>query len=127
VRKEILGWILRKCPDGSTQHIEGKALDLANSKARSSDINSVNSVFNDLHRQFTGLGLIDEIRETEYQNPPYFLQFQSVVNSSGPPAPRPVTVTRWRLTRRGEHHIAKLAGFIRTDGEPAKEQQDAPS
>jgi hypothetical protein len=115
IRRAILGWLIEKAPKGLLpREIEEKSLHIANSNSGSSHFEAVDSIFNNMHRQFAGLGLIDEIRETEYQTP--ISSFALLGVNSPAEQPRPVTVTRWRLTRRGEHHLAKLAGLIRPRG-----------
>jgi hypothetical protein len=74
----------------------------------------------DIHRQLTGLGLIEEIVETRYIEPePDFpkITFDSLIVSSSQskPDPRPVQLVVWRLTRRGEEQVALISGFRRSE------------
>jgi hypothetical protein len=65
-----------------------------------SKYNFVRRLLEDLHRQFTGLGFIEEVRETAYR---YDYQHGS----------RPFFRQTWRLTAKGEQHIALTRGYLK--------------
>lgn len=86
----------------------------------------------DVHRQLTGLGLIEEIVETRYRearsftNMDYFISAQSTfVPPRSNQDPIPVQVVVWRLTRRGEQQIALISGFRREESKAARPAQEA--
>lgn len=75
----------------------------------------------DIHRQFTGLGLIEETVETRYKEPmPDYAGFIFSTIEKRPQIradPTPVQFTVWRLTRRGEEHLALISGFHRIESD----------
>lgn len=87
------------------------------------DLNWLWMVKRDIHRQFTGLGLIEEVLENRYKDPDlggysvsYFLS--GISGSTLPQSkqdPIPIQVVVWKLTRRGEEQLALISGF-RRDG-----------
>ena len=73
----------------------------------------------DIHRQLTGLGLIEEIVENRYKEPQldYFNTMYGITGVGGrvqsKPDPTPIRMIVWRLTRRGEEQLALISGFRR--------------
>lgn len=74
----------------------------------------------DIYRQFTGLGLIEEVVENRYRErlPDYtpLMNVSYMISSGSPPVksdPIPYQTVVWRLTRRGEEQLALLRGFRR--------------
>jgi nucleoside 2-deoxyribosyltransferase len=60
----------------------------------------VEQILYDMHRQFAGLGLVEESMETVYTPQLYGA------------APLPKTMSAWKLTRQGEKHIALIRGHL---------------
>jgi nucleoside 2-deoxyribosyltransferase len=89
---------------------------------RRMDLTCLRSAKRDIYRQFTGLGLIEEVLEDRYKEPmpDYSLMmnvsaYLNVASSFPQPKsdPIPYQVVVWRLTRRGEEQLALLRGFRR--------------
>jgi hypothetical protein len=101
LRFQLLQWILRKCPKnvGSETWWEAsRALSGMRNSIRA--FMAVEQIRIVLHRQFTGLGMIAESRQTTYMTNP-------LVND-----PRPSIETVWQLTEKGERYIASKRGFL---------------
>lgn len=72
----------------------------------------------DIYRQLTGLGLIEEVVETRYQQPPTaqslnMLAVTYITATSNRDPAQPMQVVVWKLTRRGEEQLALISGFRR--------------
>ncbi len=61
-------------------------------------LGSLDRVVADVHRQFTGLGIIEEVTETQHRPAAGGASFA-------------ISRDVWRLTRRGEEHVAVIIGF----------------
>jgi Domain of unknown function (DUF4062) len=93
-----------------------------NLTTRELDLNCLRQARGDIYRQFTGLGLIEEIVETRYEEAEADLSLQYILSGSASLSQRkqdpiPVQIVMWRLTRRGEEQLALIRGFRR--GEPS--------
>jgi hypothetical protein len=73
----------------------------------------------DIHRQLSGLGLVEEIVETRYMGPSFnhaAVAFSYTNIASESPiksGTNPVQIVVWKLTRRGEEQLAFISGFRR--------------
>jgi hypothetical protein len=72
----------------------------------------------DIYRQLAGLGLIEEASETRYTEKAYVDQ-SSTGRSSLRRDTVPYHVVVWKLTKRGEQHLAAIRGFKRRGEQPA--------
>lgn len=84
------------------------------------DLRCLRRAKKDIHRQLTGLGLIEEIVETRYREPdiplPMYSVAYNIIGTKSDPTPStPVHVVVWRLTRRGEEQLALISGFRRIE------------
>jgi hypothetical protein len=81
------------------------------------DLDCFRKAKRDIFRQLTGLGLIEEVLETRYEQPApkhYDVTYASISTLSlATPDPIPVQVLVWRLTRRGEEQLALISGYRR--------------
>lgn len=101
VRRQILQWIVDKRREQAGDERWNEATTIYQVGSWIPNFGAVNAICVDLHRQFTGLGIIGETREIEYR-----------ANSVGG-GTTPISVTVWRLTPRGEQHLAIRRGFTR--------------
>jgi len=73
----------------------------------------------DIHRQLTGLGLIEEIVETRYRQPiPEYFGFTIsgvTDHQQAKPDPTPAQVVVWKLTPQGEQQLALIGGYRRSE------------
>ncbi|WP_433973214.1 DUF4062 domain-containing protein [Tunturiibacter lichenicola] len=67
------------------------------------ELKPVKLVLNDIHRQFAGLGFLEENMETIY------------IDQSYGAAPSPKTMSVWKLTPRGQTHMAMMRGHLRDE------------
>jgi hypothetical protein len=87
------------------------------------DLRCLRKTKKDIHRQLTGLGLIEEILETRYKEPPpatpdtmFTVTYATLGSlSQNKPDPTPVQIVVWKLTRRGEEQLALISGFRRME------------
>ena len=102
---------------------EWRAKAAANLVDEDIDLRCFRKTKRDIHRQLTGLGLIEEIVETRYRQPLPQINngmlgiTYSTIGSLSPTQsdPIPVQVVVWRLTRRGEEQLALISGFRRNE------------
>jgi nucleoside 2-deoxyribosyltransferase len=98
-----------------------RVIAIRNYARKSLDLRCLGKAKRDIHRQLTGLGLIEEIVETRYKEPapnltsPLGTSYAIGILTQTKPDPIPAQIVVWRLTRRGEEQLALIGGFRRNE------------
>jgi hypothetical protein len=107
LRFSLIKWVLGKLPKKAGSKSWWESADQLGMFGYPPDTSTaIQTLFVELHRQFTGLGLITEARDVIYE-PSY-----------GQSQPTPKVQKIWRLTEKGEKYIALKHGTLRVGNKP---------